>query len=114
MTRFREVCLSLPDAYEQETWGEATFRVRKKIFATAWDREGRASVCMKVPREDHEALLAQGDPFFLPAYVGTKGWIGIDLGSARLDRDELHEMVLESYRLIAPKRLSALLDDPPA
>ena len=104
--RFREICLALPEAYEEETWGEATFRVRKKIFAMAADHDGRGSVCMKALREDQEALLSQGDPFFYPSYVGSKGWIGIDLRTGMLDWLEVSELVRESYRLVAPKKLS--------
>ena len=52
-------------------------------------------------------MLSQGDPFFYPPYVGSKGWIGIDLRSASLDWEEVAEVVQESYRLVAPRRLSA-------
>jgi predicted DNA-binding protein (MmcQ/YjbR family) len=110
-TRFRRLCLALPEAYEQETWGEATYRVATKIFATASDHDGRGTVSMKASREDQAALLSQGEPFFFPRYVGSKGWIGIDLASSRVDWDEVRELVTESYRLIAPKRLAALVDD---
>jgi hypothetical protein len=71
------ICLKLPEAYEEETWGSATFRVGKKIFAMAADHDGRGTVCMKTLREDQQALLSQGDPFFYPSYVGPKGWIGV-------------------------------------
>lgn len=108
--RVRRLCLKLPEAYEEETWGEATFRVRKKIFAMAGGHgPAKPAVSVKVSREDQEALLAQGDPFFFPGYVGTKGWIGVDLTSHRVDWAELEELITESFRLIAPKRLSALL-----
>jgi predicted DNA-binding protein (MmcQ/YjbR family) len=108
--RFQALCLSLPEAYEEQTWGEATFRVRKKIFAMAADHDRGATVCMKAERDEQQALLAQGDPFFLPAYVGSKGWIGINLRSSRVEWNEVAELVRESYRLVAPKRLSALLE----
>jgi predicted DNA-binding protein (MmcQ/YjbR family) len=108
--RIREICLSLPEAYEEETWGEATFRVRKKIFAMAADHDGGRSVCMKACREDQQALLSQGEPFFYPSYVGSKGWIGVDLRSQAVDWDEITELVTESYRLVAPKKLSAALE----
>ncbi|HEX4864522.1 MAG TPA: MmcQ/YjbR family DNA-binding protein [Acidimicrobiales bacterium] len=105
--RIRKICLELPEAYEEETWGEATFRVRKKIFAMAADHDGRGSVSMKALREDQAALLAQGEPFFYPAYVGSKGWIGVDLRSPAVDWTEVSELVRESYRLVAPKKLSS-------
>jgi len=107
MARIRKICLGLPEAYEEETWGTATFRVRKKIFAMVADEKGSTSASMKAAREDQTAMLAQGEPFFFPAYVGSKGWIGIDLRCSTLDWEEVVEVVQESYRLVAPKRLSA-------
>jgi len=105
--RLRALCLALPEAYEEQTWGTPTFRVRKKIFVTVGDHLDRPSASMKADRLECAALLAQGDPFFYPPYVGSKGWIGVDLSSGALDWDELGELVVESYRLIAPRRLSA-------
>jgi predicted DNA-binding protein (MmcQ/YjbR family) len=107
LDRFRDICLRLPEAYEEETWGEATFRVRKKIFAMGADHDGRRTVCMKALRDEQEALLSQGEPFFFPSYVGPKGWIGLDLDSTSVDWAEVGELVRESYRLVAPKKLAA-------
>src|SRR5204863_7795798 len=110
MARVREICLRLPEAYEEETWGEATFRVRKKIFAMAGDHDGGRTVCMKTVRDEQEALLSRGDPFFYPSYVGSKGWIGIDLRSRSVDWLEVAELVRESYRLVAPKTLATMVE----
>ena len=107
LVRIRKICLGLPEAYEEETWGAATFRVQKKIFALVANGSGTTTASMKAARGDQEAMLSQGDPFFYPPYVGSKGWIGIDLRSASLDWEEVAEVVQESYRLVAPKRLSA-------
>jgi predicted DNA-binding protein (MmcQ/YjbR family) len=106
--RVRRICLALPEAYEEETWGEATFRVRKKIFCMAAVHDpATPSISLKASREDQLALLAQGEPFFFPAYVGAKGWIGVDLNSRLVDWTELEELVTDSYRLIAPKKMAA-------
>jgi len=106
--RVRRLCLALPEAYEEEAWGEATFRVRKKIFCMAGGHDpARRSISLKASREDQQALLAQGNPFVFPAYVGPKGWIGVDLTSRLIDWTELEELLTDSYRLIAPKRLAA-------
>jgi len=107
MTRIRKICLALPESCEEETWGTATFRVQKKIFAMVASERGSMTASMKASREDQAAMLSQGSPFFYPPYVGSKGWIGIDLRSAALDWEEVTEVVQESYRLVAPKRLSA-------
>lgn len=108
--RLRQICLALPEAYEEETWGEATFRVRKKIFAMAADHEGRGTVSIKALRDDQHALVAFGEPYFSPSYVGPKGWIGVDLGPGAPRWDEVAELVRESYRLVAPKKLAAGID----
>jgi hypothetical protein len=57
-----------------------------------------------------EALVAS-DParYFVPAYVGHKGWVGARLDVDQ-DWDEMTELIEDSYRMIAPKRLAALLD----
>jgi hypothetical protein len=49
------------------------------------------------------------DTFFVPPYVGTSGWVGVRIRS--VDRDELLELVIEAWRLTAPKRLVRAFDD---
>ena len=110
--RLREICLALPEATERETWGEATFRVREKIFAMAGTGQGRRAISCKARPGLQGALVgAAPDRFFVPPYVGPKGWIGIYLGD-ETDWDELADLVEESYRMTAPKRVAALLDQP--
>jgi predicted DNA-binding protein (MmcQ/YjbR family) len=110
LDRLRSVCLAFPEATERETWGQATFRVREKIFAMAGDRDGRMAVSSKA-RPGLQGALVGADPnrFFVPPYVGPKGWIGIYLGD-ETDWDELADLIEESYRMTAPKRVAALLD----
>lgn len=103
----RDIALGFPEATERETWGHPTFRVRDKIFTSyGVDDEGRAQVTMKAAPGEHESLLAEGEPFFLPKYVGSKGWIGIHVGPDT-DWREVAELVADSYREIAPRTLSA-------
>ena len=112
LDRLREVCLALPEAAEKETWGEATFRVRDKIFAVAGVEEGRASMSCKAPPGVQEMLVG-ADPkrFYRPPYVGHRGWVGVRL-DARTDWDQVADLVEESYRMTAPKKVAALLDEP--
>ncbi len=110
LARIRKLCLALPEAYEEETWGQATFRVRRKIFAVTSDHGGTTTVALKAAPGEQEALLAQGGPYYFPPYVGPKGWIGVDLRSRHVDWVELGELVTDSFRLVAPKRLSAQLE----
>jgi len=107
--RLRAICLALPEATERETWGNATFRVREKIFAMETGDDGRVSVWCKAPPGSQMVLVgADPDRFFVPPYVGHKGWIGMRL-DRRPDWREVAALVARSYRLIAPKRLAALV-----
>lgn len=109
--RLRAICLDLPEAAEQETWGDPTWRVRGKIFAMQKRGDGRVSVWLKVPPGGQEFLIeADPDRFFRPPYVGPKGWIGIRLdGEPGPDWAEIAGLVARSYRMIAPKRLASLI-----
>jgi predicted DNA-binding protein (MmcQ/YjbR family) len=110
LTRIRKICLALPEAAEKPFGGHTapSFRVRAKLFVMT-SEDGR-SMMFKAGPGVQEALVAS-DPqrFFVPAYVGGKGWVGANLG-AEQDWDEIAELIEDSYRLIAPKRLAAQLD----
>ena len=116
LERLRSICLALPEAVEKEAWGDPTFRVKDKIFAMQKVGDGRVSVWLKAPPGAQEILVgAAPETFFVPPYVGHKGWVGIRLdpgpdGGAP-DWAEVESLVRRSYRLIAPKRLAALVED---
>ena len=98
---FRTIALSLPDAVERETWGEATFRVRDRIFAMMRSDGTRGSI--KASKQEQAALLASDpDTFFYPDYVGVHGWIGVVVRHA--DTEEIRELLTEGWRMTAPKR----------
>ena len=108
--RLRAICLALPEATEKEAWGDPTFRVRDKIFAMEKRGDGRISLWCKAPPGSQEILVgAAPERFFVPPYVGRKGWIGLRLDDDP-DWDEVAEVVKRSYRLIAPKRLAATVE----
>jgi predicted DNA-binding protein (MmcQ/YjbR family) len=112
--RVRTLCLGLPEAFELEAWEHPTFRVgsgRGKIFCIAAD-DG-SSIRLKADPEEREALLAQGEPFYVPPYVGAKGWVGIRL-NPRTDWDEVAELIATAYCLVAPKRLAREVTSPPS
>lgn len=111
LRRLREICLALPEAMERETWEVATFRVREKIFAMQMGADGRFGMTCKAPAGAQEVLVGS-DPkrFFLPPYVAHKGWIGVRLDDDDVDWDEVEELIIESYRKTAPKRLLAQLE----
>jgi predicted DNA-binding protein (MmcQ/YjbR family) len=85
--------------------------VRDKMFAMVTTGDGRVSVWMKA-EPGAQDVLVNGDPerFFVPPYVGKNGWIGIRLDAAGVPWGMVQDLVAESYRLIAPKRLVKQLD----
>jgi predicted DNA-binding protein (MmcQ/YjbR family) len=108
--RLRAICLALPEAGEKEAWGHATYRVKDKIFAMERQDDGRVAVWVKAPPGSQEVLIgAAPERFFRPPYVGHKGWVGMRLDDGP-DWAEVVGLVTRSYRLIAPRRLAALLD----
>ena len=120
LAQVRQIALALPEATEKETWDHPTFRIRDKIFAGigvgdgATDHRLKAgelvtAMSMKAAPGEQESLLATGHPFFRPKYVGHRGWIGIVIDE-ETDWAEVEELVIDSYRTIAPKKLVRQLD----
>ncbi|MEO8029861.1 MAG: MmcQ/YjbR family DNA-binding protein [Gemmatimonadota bacterium] len=114
LIRFRKLCMALPQAHEVEAWGEPTFRVRNKMFATYASPGnhhggGRPSAWLKAAPGD-QALMVKAAPrrFFVPPYVGKSGWVGVWLDN-QPDWTELGMLLQSGYRLVAPKKLLALL-----
>jgi predicted DNA-binding protein (MmcQ/YjbR family) len=108
LTRIRSICLSLPDTHETPTWGSPHFRVGEKIFAGYGQEHGRASLSFKL-ESAHAAELVRGRRFRPAPYVGHKGWVSVD-ADAVTDRDAIAALILESYRLIAPRKSLAKLE----
>src|SRR5689334_21444698 len=103
LEKLREICLALPDGKETLTWGEPHFRVGDKIFAGCGKDPGVTEIGFKLERE-HAAARVESDPRFKRApYVGHKGWVTMDTATVK-DWEEVRALVLESYRLIAPKK----------
>ena len=115
LKRVRDICLALPEASEKEAWGRPTFRIRgKKMFAMYMDNhhdDGRLALWVNAPPGEQD-LLIEADPhgFFVPPYMGPSGWVGLRL-DREVDWDEVADLVLESYRMAAPKKLIAMLEE---
>src|SRR5690348_2561037 len=109
ISRIRAVALELPEAVEEPFGGHTapSFRIGGKLFVMI--SEDRTGMTFKAAPGVQQALVGS-DPerFFVPKYVGPKGWVGARL-DVEQDWEELAELIEESYRLIAPKRLAARL-----
>jgi hypothetical protein len=113
LVRLTAICLALPEATRECSGSHAGFHIRKKTFAYFLNDhhgDGIVSVaCKALPGENTALAAAQPDRFYLPAYIGPKGWVALRLDIGKVDWEEVTELVAASYRQIAPKRLVALL-----
>ena len=113
LVRLSEICLAFPTATREDKGGHAGFLVAKRVFAYYLNNHhgnGIVSVCCKVLADDNRRL-AEANPrkFYLPAYIGPRGWIGLRLDLATVDWTEVKELVLGSYSQVAPQKLLKLL-----
>ncbi len=113
LVRLTKICLALPETTRQCHGLHAGFRVRKKTFVYFLNDhhgDGIVSVSAKVIRGDNTALVAANPArFYLPAYIASKGWVALRLDVGEIDWEEVAELVVGSYRLVAPKSLAALV-----
>jgi hypothetical protein len=108
------ICLALPETRRENKGSHCAFLVGKKTFAYYLDNhhgDNIVSVCCKVlPGEN--TFLVESNParFYLPAYIGPRGWIGLRLDLPKLNWSEVKELIHGSYLQLAPKRLASLVD----
>ena len=116
LPELRRLCLALPETNERLSHGEPTWFVRdKKVFVSYADHhhDDRVAFVCAAPEGAQQALIA-ADPkrFFRPPYVGHRGWLGVYLDlDEPVDWDLVAELVVEAYRVVAPRRLLAQLEE---
>lgn len=109
-----EICLALPAAVHSASGDHVTYRVRGKVFAYFLDDhhgDGIVSVCVKSELgENKDRVRRDPERYYLPDYIGPRGWFGLRLDRGRVDWREVASIVERSYRLTAPKTLLEKLD----
>ncbi|HVX45528.1 MAG TPA: MmcQ/YjbR family DNA-binding protein [Mycobacteriales bacterium] len=113
LPKLREICLRLPEVTERLSHGEPTFFIRgKKTFVMYADHhhdDRLAFWCAAPEGVQAELVAAEPERFFVPPYVGTRGWLGVRL-DVEVDWAEIAEIATDAYRTVAPKTLAAKLD----
>ena len=109
----RRLCLALPEVTERLSHGEPTWFVRgKRVFVTYADHhhDDRLAFWCAAPDGAQQILVgAAPERFFVPPYVGQRGWLGVWL-DVPVEWDEIADLVADAHRTVAPGRLLASPD----
>jgi hypothetical protein len=112
LEQVRTVCLSLPGATEKLSHGSPTFFVGRTFVMFHDDHHGDGILGLWVAApEGAQALMVESEPdrFFVPPYVGHRGWLGVRL-DVDVDWDEVRAIIVDAYRCVAPRKRLAELD----
>jgi hypothetical protein len=111
LTRVSQLCRALPETERTVHGAHAAFTVRKKKFAYFLNDhhgDGIVSICTRAfPGENTRLIAAHPRRFYLPAYVGPRGWVAFRLDRGKPDWDEVRDLLTASYLQAAPKKLAA-------
>lgn len=104
LAELRRITGDLPEVDEVvDGFGHATFKVRKKSFVIAGMGEDGLSVSIKSDPTTQSFLIRRG-PYYRTPYIGQHGWVSVADPLAQ-DRAELEELIVDGYRLAAPRTL---------
>ena len=111
----REICLHLPETTEVVSHGSPNFRVADKTFATFsvnHHGDGRVALLLAMgPGAQLYHVTIEPQYYFVPPYVGPRGWVGIELNK-RLSWRTVALRVWETYEWIAPRQLKENMSPP--
>ena len=111
LERLSKICLALPEAERERESKHATFRVRKKVFTYFLDNhhgDGVIAACVKGDKRENARLVAREPKrYYAPAYIASRGYLGIRLDTPRVDWKDVERRVEAAWRSAAPKTLAA-------
>ena len=118
LAKVRELALALPEAEERESHGSPGWRTggkSGKYFAYFNDQHHGSvhiALLVKTSGVDEVIGLSETAPetYFKPAYYGASGWVGVILNGPDCDWDLVADWLHRSWRAVAPKRLTKLID----
>ncbi|MCI2419996.1 MmcQ/YjbR family DNA-binding protein [Saccharopolyspora sp. K220] len=112
--RLVELITTFPGVRIEDSHGHTGFLLRDKRFA--WllvdhHGDGRLALWVKAPPGEQEGLVADDARYFVPAYLGPKGWVGANLDAAsNPDWSEIAALLEQAWRMSATKRAIAEYD----
>ncbi len=102
LSRVRRICAAMPESTEKLSHGEPTFFVRKRVFAMfSNNHHNDGHIAVLVPAAPgHQAELIETEPktYFMPKYVGSAGWVGIELD--QIDDEALACHIHDAWKIV--------------
>ncbi len=113
-SKVADICLAFPEAARSMSHGgHDSYSVRGKKFAYFLDNhhgDGRIAINVRaMPGEQSRLVEQDAERFFVPAYLGPRGWVGLRIDLGDVDWAEAERLITDSYLLQAPRKLAALL-----
>jgi hypothetical protein len=109
LTKVSSLCSALPEVERTIRESHAAFTVRGKKFAyflSDHHGDGIVSICARAfPGENTRLTAAHPRKYYLPAYIGPRGWVALRLDRPGVDWDEVRDILTASYLQTAPKNL---------
>jgi len=110
-----KICAAFPEVgVEPGGDGHLAFRIRKKTFAYyLFDHHGDGMIafcCKSTLSEQRRMVREDPESFFVPAYLGSKGWIAIRLDLDQVDWETVSELARRAYQDVAPRKLAAAIE----
>ncbi|MGW7683442.1 MmcQ/YjbR family DNA-binding protein [Kribbella sp. NPDC054772] len=103
----RRIALSFPETVEKQRWGHPTFDVAGRMFVTVPDDQ--TSFAVRCPRLEREELIAaEPEKFWVPKHEAGSNWVRARLAALE-DAAELHDILIDSWRQVAPPGLADVL-----
>ena len=113
LARISKMCAALPETAREVMGSHAAFAVRGKKFAYLLDNhhgDGILALAFRGAAGEQQTWIElDARRFFSPAYIGPRGWIGMRLDIGATNWAQVEARLVSSYRLVAPKTLSAKL-----
>jgi len=113
--RLVRMCGRLPEvSHEGRGDGHIAFMVRKKIFAYyLFDHHGDGLIafcCKSTLAEQRRLIRDDPESFFVPAYLGARGWVAIRVDLDEVDWSTVEDLAKRAFQAVAPRKLAALVD----
>lgn len=109
-----EICTAFPEVAVETAGEHLIFRIRKKTLAYyLFDHhgDGKIAFCCKSSLSEQRRLVKDDpDSFFVPSYVGARGWVAIRLDLDSVDWDTIRELARAAYQTLAPRKLATLVE----